>query len=344
MRILHVANFSLRGRRVFLHSTAVKLSRGWTQSGHHVIDFPIRDLAHWMSPIGIKSIGRKRANQALLKVCKDFSPDIIAFGHADTVSLETLAQIREKFPRIRMFQWNYDWWVNATPDDPGYKSSLRNRNAILSRRPFLDATFITQADAALTDIATDRHRAFYFANPVDSGIETAQNFKSSDLPYDIFFAASSGRDLRHHCGEWREMETFCEDIAKAIPEARLLLPGLRSQPQLFGPDYQCALASCKIGLNISRKNNLYLYSSDRISHMMGNGLAVAIDRASGFTDIFDEDEMIFYSSEDELFAKLKFLQNNDAQRQKIAEKGYNKYYAKFNAAQIARKILEDLET
>lgn len=342
MRIVHVANFGLRARRVFLHSTAVKLSRGWTLSGHHVIDFPVRDLAHWMSPLGLKPLGRAKANHTLLKVCEEFEPDVVAFGHADIITLDTLATIKATFPRIRTFQWNYDWWVTPVPGMPGYASGQRNRAAILSRRDHLDATFITQAGTALSEIATTGHRAFYMPNPVDRAIESAQNFTRSDLPYDVFFSASSGSDLRYHCGQWREMGDFCQKLGAAVPDAKLLLPGIGATPQVFGPAYQRALESSKIGLNISRRNDLYLYSSDRISHMMGNGLAVAIDRASGYGDIFGEDEMIFYSSEDELFDKIGYYVRNDAARRALAEAGYRKYHARFNSATVAQHVIDYL--
>jgi hypothetical protein len=179
-------------------------------------------------------------------------------------------------------------------------------------------------------------------NPVDTAIESARNFTQPDLPYDIFFAVSSGKDMRHHCGQWREMNTFCKDLAKAIPNAKLLAPGIDGMPQMFGPPYQRALESCKIGLNISRRNDIYLYSSDRISHMIGNGLAVAIDRASGFEDIFTEDEVIFYSSETELFSKIEFYIKNHEAQKLLAQKGYDKYHSVYNAKNVSLKILNDL--
>jgi spore maturation protein CgeB len=131
-------------------------------------------------------------------------------------------------------------------------------------------------------------------------------------------------------------------MTAAVPELKLSLHGINGQPNVLGPAYDDALSRCRIGLNISRRNDAYLYSSDRIAQMIGNGLATCIDRATGYSDIFSDDEMVFYSSENELFEKLARLKKDDAERCSIAENGWKRYTTLFNSTTVAQFMLDAL--
>lgn len=136
------------------------------------------------------------------------------------------------------------------------------------------------------------------------------------------------------------MDEFCRDLKKFVPHADCAFYGIDGAKKVFGPAYEEALSQCRIGLNISRRNDSYLYSSDRIAHMIGNGLAVCIDRASGYGDLFSEDEMIFYSSEEELFSKINLLKKDDEKRKQIARSGWMKYSSLFNSTKIAQYMID----
>lgn len=341
-RIIHVANFSYKPTKVFLHATANKLTNGWTRAGHHVINFSDRDIARWHSPLGIKSLGRAAANRLLIKLCRDIQPDVVAFGHADIITAETIAAIRAAHPQIKMLQWNFDWWVpvqDALPDDP---TARGNRERILSKRSVLDATFMTTAGPGLEEIATPQHIAAYMPNPVDHSLERSRNFEQTDLPYDVFFASNAADDRRHHGGAWQPMQELCSHIQAGVPDIRCLFPGINGAKKVFGPAYEAALSAARIGLNISRRNDAYLYSSDRISHLIGNGLLVCMDEATGFRDIFADDEICFYKREDDLIAALQRFKADDSLRRRIAEKGWRRYSELFNSQVIGQYMLDVL--
>lgn len=337
LRIIHVANFGFKPVKAYLHNTGMKLSNGWIRAGHHVINFSDRDIAKWQAFLGYRKLGVSAANKTLLKLCKSMRPDVVVFGHADVITNETIAQIRADVPGVKMMQWNFDWIVPegyALDNDP---TSDNNKKKIRGKAALLDATFITTAGPALEEMS-----AHFMPNPVDLSIERHRNFERNDLPFDVFFASNSEDDRRHHCGEWREMGEFCRSMAAAVPSLKLMLPGINNAPKVFGPAYDDALGQCKIGLNISRRNDIYLYSSDRLAQMIGNGLAVCIDRASGYGDVFSEEEMIFYSTEDELFEKLARLKKDDAVRKRIAEQGWKRYTELYNSTAVAQSMLDAL--
>ncbi len=78
-----------------------------------------------------------------------------------------------------------------------------------------------------------------------------------------------------------------------MPGLRARLAGLDGQPHLTGAAYQDALSGCAAGLNASRRNDALLYTSDRLAHMIGNGQAILIDRATGYDRLFGPGEMAF---------------------------------------------------
>ena len=339
-RIIHVTNFGFKPVKAYLHNTGVKLSNGWIRGGHHVINFSDRDIAKWRAFLGHRKWGVSVTNQMLLELCRSIKPDVVAFGHADIITAETIAHICAELPDVRMLQWNVDWLVPSELALKGDPTAENNKIKILSKADVLDATFVTTAGSVLEEMSKPKHPVCFMPNPVDLSIERCRNFEKDNLPFDVFFASNSEDDRRYHCGAWHHMDVFCRDMAKSAPDLRLALPGIGGQPKVFGPEYQGLLGQCRIGLNISRRNDQYLYSSDRIAQMIGNGLVICVDRASGYGDIFSDDEMVFYSSEDELFKKLSALKKDDSRRKRIGEAGWKKYSELFNSSVVAQYMLD----
>jgi hypothetical protein len=125
-----------------------------------------------------------------------------------------------------------------------------------------------------------------------------------------------------------------------VPEMRAKTPGLEGAPNLAGAVYQDALEACAIGLNASRRNDTYLYTSDRIAHMAGNGQAVLLDRGTGYGELFSPAQMAFFSSMDELAAQIRRLVADPAARQAMATAGRARYHALFNETLVARYIAD----
>ena len=109
---------------------------------------------------------------------------------------------------------------------------------------------------------------------------------------------------------------------------------------LVGAEYQKTFANAAMGLCLNRSNHDYLYESDRMAHLMGNGALALIDARSGFGDLFNEDEIAFYRDEDELYRKIDYFRKNPEDRMAVAEKGWKKYHELFNERLIAQYITD----
>ena len=95
-----------------------------------------------------------------------------------------------------------------------------------------------------------------------------------------------------------------------------------------------------MGLNLSRTNSVKYYSSNRISSLIGNGLMTFIDVKTQLNDFFNDDEIIFYKSIEDLSQKLSFYKKNNSLRIKIAKKGQKKYFEHFNSKIVAKYLIE----
>ena len=93
-----------------------------------------------------------------------------------------------------------------------------------------------------------------------------------------------------------------------------------------------------MSLNISRGKYQNLYSSDRISSLIGNGLLVFTNIKTKMNKLLNKKEIIYYSNKKDLAKKILFYSKHDHLRSKIAKKGYLKYHSHFNNKIVADYI------
>ncbi|NHN89035.1 glycosyltransferase family protein [Acetobacter conturbans] len=330
LTIVHVGAF-MTGLRVGpKHSVQIKLSNGLIRRGHLVLNFADRDVARATALFGSRKFGRRGVNRALIAFCRQHRPDILLMGHADMIDAATVAEVRAVVPGVRVAQWNVD---------PLFEED--NVRRIRSKLDVVDRTFISTAGKPLEEMRSGGHAMSFLPNPVDLSCETGRADLIRDLPNDLFYACGNpARPLREICGRAWNMDEFIGLIGSRLPSLRMALAGIGGRPHLHGARYQDVLESCAIGLNMSRRADYYLYTSDRIAHLAGNGCVVAIERATGYTDYFSEDEMLFFSSLDELIEKLGRFSAEPATRMRVATAGRARYIARFNEQAVAQFMVD----
>ena len=327
--VVHASNFGVRPKGAFLNNVERKLTQGLIRNGHQVVAFSDRDAAMAGSPLGPHRFGgRPYANKTLAELCVAIRPDVLILGQSDVIRPETVADLRTRLPALRALQWSVDALF-----EPGNMDRLR-RNM-----PVVDATLVSTAGPDLGLLAANGLTGF-LPNPVDFSIERAENHVKADLPYDLFYACGNPADRREISGEPWHMDDFARALEAAAPAVRPRWAGLAGQPTLGGAAYQAALEGSAAGLNLSRKSGQLLYSSDRLAHLAGNGLAVLIDRATGYDRLFSDQQMAFYSSFDELAAQAQRLAADPARRMTIAAAGRARYHDLFNEQRVAAYVLE----
>jgi hypothetical protein len=294
-----------------------------------VLNFSDRDVARGKSWTGSRKLGRRAANAALVDFCRAHRPDILLLGHADMIEPETIAAIRGELKHLRVGQWNVDPLF-----EPDNVARLRKKLAVV------DVSFISTAGDHLAAMREGGHAMSFMPNPVDPSIERARVDLERNPPFDLFYGCRNpSSPLRIVCGVAWDMNDFIATLGRSLPELKMKCCGIGGAPLLVSAAYQSALASSAIGLNISRRPDHYLYSSDRIAQLAGNGCVVAIERAVGYGDYFGEDEMLFFSNLDELTEKLARLRAEPDLRMRMASVSRSRYFEKFNERNVAAHLL-----
>ena len=102
-----------------------------------------------------------------------------------------------------------------------------------------------------------------------------------------------------------------------------------------------SVASARAGEPPAPKEELYLYSSDRVAQYMGSGLLVLMPRMNNFEELFTEDkEVVFFGCKADLLDKILYYKRNDAERKTIASAGWVKAHTHFNERLVAKYIIE----
>ena len=331
-KIIHVSNFNLlRFKGCFMCGMPIKISNGLTRNGYYVMNYPDRDLCRMFGLGHMNFLGRKRLNRHLIDYCQATAPDAIFIGHADSIELDTLRQIKALFPKLKILQWSCDWIVPPFAE--------RNIQALKKYLDVIDVLMITTGDTQLLQQFNNGHTLVrYLPNIADASIETGRAFELDTPDYDIILAASTGK--RQFAGQDEELDAIIAEANRQIPDLKWLLAGLKGTPSLNGYDYIAKLGRTGMGLNLSRLNNIYHYSSDRMVHIMANGGLAFIDRRTGFDNIFSDEEVAFYTTREEFFDKLKYFKTHPASRRQIAYNGYQKIHRDFNERVITRQMTD----
>ncbi|WXG52847.1 MAG: glycosyltransferase [Candidatus Sedimenticola sp. (ex Thyasira tokunagai)] len=321
MRVLHAANFSTKKYGAVFYATDRKLSNGFIRNGHFVYEFSDRDIARQENIFGSKKLGQKKLNQCLLKTLKNLRPELLLLGHTDLIFEETLDEARRLLPDLRIAQWFVDPLF-----EPWTQAHLKQRI------PHLDGFFCTSAGDALTPYRAINKNCFYLPNPVDPSIESLRNDEKDQFDIDLLYCGIDYKDpLRSQ---------LLNGLNDNLQEVRFSLYGSLGNPPVFGADYLDVLAKSKMGLNLSRRDNIPYYSSDRIAQLSGNGLLVFIPETPGFRDLYTDEEVVYFQGRDDLEEKVHHYQGNDGERRQIARRGREKAHSSFNTTRVAQFITE----
>ena len=184
----------------------------------------------------------------------------------------------------------------------------------------------------------------FIPNPVDSSIDYFRTYKNLNLENDVFLAVSHGQNRVILKKEKKdEREDFFNKIINELSQYKFTTFGFNKTEPIWGSNYFYHLSRSKIALNLSRGRYQNLYSSDRISSLMGNGLLVFIDKKTNLEKIFkDKKDAIFFKNKKELIHKLNHYLQNDKERINIARKGCLKYHNKFSNKNVVKFILSEL--
>jgi hypothetical protein len=300
-----------------------------TRADHLVVEFSDRAVARQGAPLRIKSLGASWANRRFLQTVDELKPDLILLHFADLISNASLNEARRLAPGVAIADVNIDPIGTA-----------KNQARLAMRRGVVDALFVTTADPGLARYAGPGAFAAYLPNPVDRAVESGRVFETERPAFDLLFPVGDD-EPRAFLNAMAKPSDAVAQLRATTPALRISTPGLRGQAPTRGYAYFQALRSARMGWSLSR-HLAPLYASDRMAHMVGWGLATAVDRRAGFDRFYAADELVFYDDLPDLARSIARLIADDAEARERARRGWLKTWALFDSRRVLTYLLAQL--
>ena len=327
LKILHITNLNEKHNGRLFYNTGRRINNGLIKLNHKVLTLSDRDLLSNYKTIRDVT-GSKKLNSTFIETVRNFKPNLILLGHADSIKSESLEQIKKDLPSIKIAQWFLDRM------DTKWKN---NKMRFLDKIKFMDYSFCT-TDPKTLDL--DKFKVSFIPNPVDESLDDMKVYENKSAEFDLFFAMSHGvhRGVLKR-GKFDERENLINYLIKKNPHLKFNIFGMNNIQPIWGDEFKKNLFNSKIALNLSQGKPLKYYSSDRIAQLMGNGIATLIDKKTKLNTLFSDKEAIFYNSNKDLNKKINIMIKNNSKRSELARNGRLKYHKKFNSVLVADYII-----
>ena len=333
LRIINIYNTGQKNfHRLYNISLGKKFTNGFIRNGHDVLEISDRDYLRQNRNF-FQPKNSDKFQDYLIRTYKNYNPDLIFFGHTRNINRQTINEFKNINKNLVISQWNED------PVMESLNYSKKNIENILHYSDIVDHNFITTDPSVLKRQNIKIKNLHFIFIPVDKNIECFNVSKKKPLK-DIFYAMSHGvnravlkkgkSDSRIH---------FLNSLVKKLEGIDYDFYGFQNKEPIWGNDFYKALINSKMGLNLSRGLPTKYYSSNRIASLMGNGLLTFVDKKTQLNHMFNKNEIIIYTSINDLSEKINFYKKNDKLRAKIGSAGRKKYFKLFNELKTTKYII-----
>jgi len=332
LKILHLTNFNRRFNGRLQYNTGRRLNNGFVRLGHNVLTLSDRDIIHDNKKI-LDPTGKKKLQNSIILNYKNFKPDCLVMGHADSIDGDTLTQLRDENKHLRICQWFLDPVHKNAPD------YIKNNKRIIKNSNNIDFTFLSSCPSLLKNKINN---SFFIPNPTDKSFEILKNYETN-CPNDVFFAMSHGvhRGILKD-GKYDQREKYIKKLIRNNSKIKFDIYGMNKIQPVWGNDFLDAISKSKMGLNLSRGKAAKYYSSDRIAQLLGNGLLTFIDEQTQFSDLVGKNSIVYYSNFDDLSYKINKYKKDIKIAKKIAKNGRDIYLKHFNSTIVGDYMLSKL--
>ena len=310
MKIVHCGNYDYLKYGNNFYCPDYKIHNGLVRNGWYVYPYSYRDEAR-KNIFASKRFGIKRVNENLLRVVETVRPDLLLLGHSELISVQTLATIKEKFGIAVVM-----WWVDSFDEE--------KIGHIRERLSFLDA-FFTTTDAGYVRkrLQTDFSNIYYFPNICDDSLDRLKNFEKHNLRQELLYIGKI----------YEEKRAFFTKLQHSIL-------ALQHFDSVYGARFYDTLAGFAFGLNYSKYNDIPKYSSDRIIYLTANGLLTFCPRIPDFTSVFTEEEVLYFSTIEELEELYQKALKDREWAMKIAYNGWRRAHEEYETTKVMRWLVE----
>ena len=324
-KILHISNFDEKNNfRLSNINLANKISNGFIKDRFQTINFSDRFFLQ-QNPFSI-------IDDKIIDIIKNLKPNLLLLGHTNSLKIETLKNIKDKFTNIKIAFWYED---SINKNGPDYN---KNKQFIEKYKDYVDQFFVT-TDKNNIHSSIPKNKLNFLPIPCSYVSENLNLYQTRNHEFDIFYAVSHGVNRgKLKKNKIDERYNFLKLLMSRSDDLTYNIFGFNNIQPVWGDQFIKEISKCKFALNLSRGQPIKYYSSNRIVTLVANGIPTLIDKKVKFNDFFSNKEMIFYEDTYDLIDKVNFYKKNERQRIQIGINGKNKYFKIFNNRIIADYI------
>ena len=325
-KILHIANFDEKNNfRLSNINLANKISNGFIKDKFQTINFSDRFFLQ-QNPFS-------KIDDRIIDILKNFKPNLLLLGHTNSLKIETLKNIKDKFTDIKIAFWYED---SINKNGPDYN---KNKQFIEKYKDYVDQYFVT-TDKNNIQSSIPKNKLNFMPVPCSYVCENLNLYQTRNHEFDIFYAVSHGVNRgKLKKNKTDERYNFLKLLMSRSDDLTYNIFGFNNIQPVWGDQFIKEISKCKFALNLSRGQPVKYYSSNRIASLVANGIPTLIDKKVKFNDFFSNKEMIFYEDTYDLIDKVNFYKKNERQRIQIGINGKNKYFKIFNNKIVADYIV-----
>jgi glycosyltransferase involved in cell wall biosynthesis len=325
-KIFHIANFDEKNNyRLSNINLATKISNGFVKEKFQVSNFSDR---YFLQTSTFSNIDDKIKN-----IIKNLNPSLLLLGHTNTIKIETIEYIKDKFSNTKIAFWYEDSINKKGPD------FNKNKQFIEKYKDYIDQYFVTtHKDYIQTSIP--KNKLNFIPVPCSNETENLNLYNTIKHEFDIFYAVSHGVNrgiLKKN--KIDERFNFLKLLMSKSSDITYNIFGFNNVQPVWGNKFLNEISKCKFALNLSRGEPIKYYSSNRIVSLVANGIPTLMDEKIKFSDFFSNNEMIFYKDIYDLIDKVNYYKNNERKRVQIGINGKKRYFKIFNNRIVADYII-----
>ena len=329
-KILMIANMNNKNKKRLFYSFFNKIKLGIHENNLKLNIISDRDFLRkersLIDPLGIRKFNKEVLNKVI-----NYKPDLLILGHTNRIYLKTFLKIREINKDIKIVKFYID----------SISKEFFNFDKVFYDYMFLNNIFISSSKKII-DKFDFKEKIFFIPYPVNKKIDFLKSYNFKKKEIDVFFALSHGQNrgvLKK--GRVDEREDIIKKLNSILPiSIKTKFLGINGAQPVWGREFYNLLNRCKITLNISRGVYKDLYSSDRISTLLGNGCFVLNEKINNYNKLYSQESLKHFKNVNDLKKLIIYYLKNSNKRKEISEISYKISHRYYNSKIIFSYILD----
>lgn len=304
---------------------ANRFMKGFIRNSHDVLPFSYRTMLFQQSIFRSKKLSlkfyKKKTDQLLVKMAKQYQPDLIFFTAYKFLDEATILALREILPKTVFSFWYGDFHESV---DPMVANIAKHCDWFLSS---------SGGEVLKNYKALGIPHCAFIPNPCDRDIDKKYNVEPKWKSRLLFLGT-----LKH--GRKKGQDSLREDlILFLIKQKNLTLWRGLDRPSLHGQEYLNAICGSDIAISINSLNHIRFYHSFRLYHYLGCGTFTLAKYVPDSELLFENKKhLCYFKTKEECLELINRYEKEPEARNKIALEGQKHVHEAFSCEKLGGYI------